>query len=277
MDYGGRTRSYLYHLPPETSGQPDQKRPLIVALHGRYGDGVSQEKLATFTHIADRGEAIIVYPDGVEKSWNDYREKGPAADLKVDDIGFIRALIDRFIADHGADPKRVYVTGMSNGAMMSYVAACELADKVAAVGTVAGLFPLNATDRCKPSRPMPMMIVAGTHDKLMPYDGGDVADDRGTVMSAAQTRDYFATKNRCGNPAPSRYQDPADDDTRARWEESTSGCKENAEVILLTIENGGHTWPGGWQYLGEWAVGKTSRDVDASEELWKFFQRHALP
>lgn len=276
LDVGDRTRSYLYHLPSGWTAQAPKKWPLVIALHGRLGQGASQEKLTHFSAIADREGFVVVYPDGIGKSWNDYRHEGPAADDKVDDVAYLSALITTFVRDHAVDDKRVYVTGMSNGAMMTYSAACELSDRVAAFGPVAGLLPEGAAEGCKPKRGVPMMIVAGTEDKLVPYHGGDVARDRGRVHSAEQTRDIFATKNGCGSPGPARFVDVADDGTRVAIEEST-GCKDGADVVLVTVEGGGHGWPSGDQYLPEWAIGKTSRDVDASEELWKFFQRHPLP
>lgn len=274
LDVGGRTRSYAYHLPPQHT--PQKKWPLVLALHGRLGTGVGQEKLSALSSIADRDGAIVVYPDGFERSWNDHRGVGPAADAKVDDVGFLGALIDTFVRDYGADDKRVFVTGMSNGAMMSFRAACELSDKVAAFGAVAGLFPRSGVDACKPKRALPVMIVAGTDDKLVPYNGGEVANDRGAVLSAAQTRDYFATKNQCGLPREPRWEDGVEDGTRVGVQE-VADCRPSGEVVLVTVEGGGHTWPGGWQYLPEVLVGKTSRDADASEMLWSFFQRHPMP
>lgn len=276
LDVGDRTRSYLYHLPSGWTAQPAKKYPLVIALHGRLGQGVSQEKLTHLSAIADREGFVVVYPDGVSKSWNDYRRVGPAADDEVDDVAYLSALITAFVRDHAVDDKRVYVTGMSNGAMMSYSAACELSDRVAAFGPVAGLLPEGSADACKPKRGVSMMLVVGTDDKLVPYHGGDVANDRGRVYSAEQTRDVFATKNGCGSPSPARFVDGEDDGTRVSIQEST-GCKDGAEVVLVTVEGGGHAWPGGDRYLPDWAIGKTSRDIDASEELWKFFQRHALP
>lgn len=275
---GGLERTYLYRVP--TTLDPAKKPwPMVIALHGRLGTGAGQETLSGLSSVADREGFIVVYPDGVDKSWADGRPGSPAQEKGVDDVAFISALIDDFIAREGADPKRVFVTGMSNGGMMSYRLGCDLSGKVAAIAPVAGLMFAGLADTCAPGRAVPVMMFAGTEDSLMPYAGGQVGSDTGgEVLSAAKTREKWATLDGCTDTATKTSEpDSAPDDGTTVTREAHTACAAGSEVILYTIENGGHTWPGGDQYLGEMIIGKTNRDIDASDLIWEFFGRHPMP
>jgi polyhydroxybutyrate depolymerase len=253
--------------------------PLVIALHGRLGQGRNQAKLTGLDAVADEAGFIVVYPDGVNRSWADGRGTTPADRQGVDDVGFLSTLIDDFIAKHGVDPHRVYVTGMSNGGMMSFRLACELSGRVAAIAPVAALMSEKLADTCKPSRPVPVMAVAGTEDPLVPFHGGPVSGDRGPVLSAADTFTRWAAWNGCpsGVPTVTKLEDRAPDDgTRVRREALTN-CRDGSEVVLYAVEGGGHTWPGGQQYLRESLIGRTSKDVDASRAIWAFFARLRRP
>jgi polyhydroxybutyrate depolymerase len=270
MEVAGRDRTYLYHHPAGWNG--DQKWPLVIALHGRGGQGVNQEKLTHMTDLADRKGFVVAYPDGYRRSWHDARDKGPAADEGVDDVAFVSALIDHFVAEHSVDAQRVFVTGTSNGGIMTYRVACELADKIAAAGPVIGLMPDNPAYECKPSRAVPMIIFAGDADPFVPYEGGDVAgDEKGRVLSAHATRARWAELNGCEGADFQQSIDPVDDETRVEEMRHTR-CRDGAQVVLFSVHGGGHTWPSGEQYLPEAIIGKTTRDVDASEQLWEFFE-----
>jgi polyhydroxybutyrate depolymerase len=268
IEHAGRQRSYVFYAPAG-----EGPFPLLVALHGRFGDGKGQEGLSGLVRVAARERFIAVFPDGYRRSWNDARHVGPAADEGIDDVGFLSALIDEFVAHHHADLRRVYAAGMSNGAMMALTLACRIPEKLAGAVAVAGLWTKRSA--CSPSRPISVALIAGEEDPLVPYDGGEVARDRGAVYSAKETLELFRRVDGCRTPEAERPLPDADPDdgTRARvtgW----TGCAEGAEVRLYSVKGGGHTWPGGWQYLGERWVGRTSRDFSASEELWRFLSRH---
>lgn len=266
---GDRDRSFLLHLPPAAQGAP----PLVVALHGRAGDGGQMEAGSGLSALADREGFVVAYPDGVHRSWNDLRGESPAARAGADDVGFLGALIDRLVAREGVDPRRVYVVGASNGGMMTFRAACELSPKIAAVGAVIGLMPANGADRCAPSHAMPVMIIAGTDDPLVPFTGGDI---NGQVLSARDTRERWATLGGCGAVGPTLLVDRVDDGTRVH-RAGHAGCRDGAEVVLVSVEGGGHTWPGGAQYLPRFLIGPVTHDIDGAEELWRFLRRHRLP
>jgi polyhydroxybutyrate depolymerase len=267
LAYGG-TRTYAYFRP---SG--DGPFALVVALHGRFSDGGGQEKLSGLARVAAREHFIVVFPDGYRRSWNDGRGVGPAARHGIDDVGFLSRLIDQFVAHEDADPARVYAVGMSNGAMMSLTLACRDSQQLAGVVAVAGLLPRS--ESCPLSRPVAVAVIAGVDDPVVPYLGGEVAHHRGNVYSARQSVDLFGELDGCHSRESERgLPDLAPDDGTITRVSGWADCRDGSEVRLYSVEGGGHTWPGGWQYLGERWVGRTSRDFSASEELWRFLSRH---
>jgi polyhydroxybutyrate depolymerase len=179
------------------------------------------------------------------------------------------------------DNKRIYIAGISNGAMLSNRLACELTGKVTAIAPVAGNMPYDLAPHCSPSKPISVLMISGTKDPMMPWEGGEVSFGRlkfGKVLSVMETIKFWVAHNRC-TPTPVVTWEPdkdPQDGTRVRTE-TYRGCKDGKEVTLYAIENGGHTWPGGLQYMPERTVGKTSRDIDAGEILWQFFRRHRNP
>lgn len=271
LSVGGKTRTFNFHLPPAHGADPAKKWPLVLVLHGSGGDAVNAEEMTHFTAIAEAEGFVVVYPEGEDDQWNDRRGGGSEAD----DVTFIRALIDDEIAKHAVDPRRVYVTGMSNGGMMSFRLACELSDKIAAASAVAGLMPKIGEGECRPTHPMPMAIIAGSEDPIVPYGGGEIVGDRGEVLSADATRQKWADLARCAPIDQETTIDPTDDETKV-FRTAHSRCEGGAEVILFTVSGGGHTWPNGDQYLPKGFVGRVTKDIDASHELWQFFARHEL-
>lgn len=265
---GDVERTYLVHLPPGHG--PHRRWPLVVALHGRGGSGVQMEAFSGFSALADREGVVVAYPDGIRRSWNDLRGESPAAHAGADDVRFVGALIDAMVAQHGVEPRQVFVAGASNGGMMTFRLACALSGKITAAAAVIALMPRNAVEACRPARPVPMMIVAGTEDGLVPFAGGDI---HGEVLSAHDTRERWATLNGCEPAGPPALLDAVDDGTRVHRTVHPR-CRDGAEVVLDAVEGGGHTWPGGPQYLPRFVVGRVSREIDGAEELWRFFARH---
>lgn len=245
--------------------------PLVLSLHGRFGDGAGQARRTGLLAVAQREGFTVVFPDGLERSWNDARALGPAAEQGVDDLEYLSALIDAFVA-RGADPRRVYLVGMSNGGFMALTAACRLSTKVAAVASVTGAVSRPLEADCAMERPVPSVLFFGTADRIVPFDGGVVAPNRGQVLGAVASAGFLAAKNGCGAaPAvePLPDVDPTDSTRVARW--TWGGCA--APVELYVVEGGGHTWPTGRGYAGPPPSGKVTRDVDASEAAWAFFRR----
>jgi len=270
LEVGGRERTYLLHVPPAARGP----RPLVVLLHGRLGDGAGEARLSDFDPIADSVGALVAYPDGFRRSWADGRLGTPADRRGIDDVAFFRALVRDIASREPVDSTRIYVAGMSNGAFMTERLVCDAADLVAAAGVVAGTLSDSLAGRCHPSRPVPVMLMNGTADPLVPYDGGELSGGRGHSLGVAETVARWATWNGCAE-APERrtLPDTARDGTTVT-EERYGHCRDRAEVVELTITGGGHTWPGGAQYLPARFIGPASRNLDGSRTLWTFFAEH---
>lgn len=272
IEHGGLTRTYLVHLPAGYDGKT--ALPLVLVLHGGGGDGAGTARLTGFSDVADREGFIVAYPDGVDRNWRDGREV--VGQPEVDDVGFLSALVEHLGRTYAVDPRRIYATGISNGALMSYTLACERAALFAAVGPVAGSMPEPLGPRCRPARPISIVQIHGTEDRFVPWDGGFVIGGRrGRVLSVPDTIALWAGLDGCPT-APRTVQEPdrdRGDGTRVRrtgW----GPCRDGTEVALYTVEGGGHTWPGGLQYLPVWIVGRTSRDLVASAAIWAFFAAH---
>jgi polyhydroxybutyrate depolymerase len=285
INAGRLKRTFLVHIPQ--SFDISKPRPLLIALHGGGGKGKNMVKLTCggFDKLSDEEGFVVVYPDGIDKHWNDGRgeeETGYRVHKdNIDDTGFISTLIDHLINKMNIDPKRVYVTGMSNGAIMSYRLACQLSEKIAAIAPVAGNIPENILHSCSPSSPVSVLAINNTDDPLVPFNGGYITGPfgkkkLGKVLSAYNSVKFWANYDNCSKSPLITYEpdrDP-DDGMRIRTEVFGNG-KNETEVILYAIEGGGHTWPGGYQYLGKRIIGNTSRDINACEVIWDFFKKHS--
>nr|MBA3317426.1 hypothetical protein [Gemmatimonadales bacterium] len=173
------------------------------------------------------------------------------------------------------DPKRIYATGISNGAGLAFRLACDLPGVFAAIAPVAGAPAAALETPCAATRPLSVISFQGTRDPLMPYEGGTVGIRRGQVLSAPETAALFANVGGCAvSPAVTAEPDTAADGLSVRRTAYT-GCREGREVVLYTIEGGGHTWPGG-PAVGR-RVGRVSRDVNATRAMLDFFDRHSQP
>ncbi|MBX7220458.1 MAG: hypothetical protein K1Y36_10975 [Blastocatellia bacterium] len=269
---GGLERTYRLYVPKAI--QKQNATPLVIVLHGGGGDGKGMVTLTHFNDVAEREKFIAVYPDGLNKSWNDGREDKPGQ-ADVDDVGFISALIDKLGTEYNVDQRRIFATGMSNGGFFSNRLGCQLSNKIAAIAPVAGAFPdFSTTPLYAPAGPLPVLLINGTDDPLVLYNGGFVAGNRGKSLSVAATVALWVKAGGCSpTPEVTLLPDTANDGTQAR-REVYNGCSHNAQVVLITVQNGGHTWPGGFQYLPQIIIGKTSRDFDASETIWEFFRNH---
>jgi polyhydroxybutyrate depolymerase len=278
-------RTFKIHIPPFFDKSVPS--PLIIALHGRGGNGESMILVTRkgFNKLADKDGSIVVYPDGIELNWNDGRMDEETNDRahreNIDDVGFISALIDSLITDYNIDPRRVYVTGISNGAIMSYRLACELSEKIAAIAPVDGNIPYLLFPQCSPSGHVSVLAINNLNDPLVPYNGGDIYGHfhrvkLGRVLSVDESIGFWVNRNGC-SPDPVIVEEPdrdPNDGTRVKswlYTNSTDGT----EVVLYKVDGGGHTWPGGFQYLPAWLIGKTSRDIDADEVIWSFFKKHS--
>lgn len=262
---GGQRRSYLLHVP--AAYDPAMPAPLVISIHGFAEWPAHQMQISRWNDLADRHGFIVVYPAGTgfPRRW---RAGGGTAADAMPDVTFIADLLDDLAARYTIDSKRIYVNGLSNGGGMSYLLACQLADRIAAAGSVAGayLFPLSA---CQPSRPVPFIAFHGTADPIVPYAGGPSASFDLPFPVVPDWIAAYAQRSGC---------DAAPVPLPGRGEVSGvqyAGCRDGADVVFYTIAGGGHAWPGG-EPLPRFIVGHTTQDIDATAVMWAFFSEHRL-
>lgn len=256
--------------------------PLVLALHG--GGGVGRKTDGYTRHgITREAEArgwVVAFPQGTERGWHDGRAPVTAKDRRraqVDDVGFLLALIDALAAAGTIDPDRVMMTGISNGGFMSYRMGVEAPERLAAIAPVIANHAEVLEDQA-PGAPLSVLVMNGTADPLVPYEGGEVTvfdQKRGHILSTDETIAWWAGHADCGAPRPERAlpdRDPTDG-TRVHIQRTTD-CAEGAEIVRVRVEGGGHTWPGGSGILGEGLVGPVSQDADGARLIFRFFDRH---
>ncbi len=275
IEHDGFTRTFILHLPRDF--QKQSNLPLVIAMHGGSGTGKGMIKLTKgkFNELADKYNFLVVYPDGLGKSWHDDRSDPISFAHKnnIDDIGFLRKMIEKLISEYHADPGRIFATGISNGGFMCFRISRSLTDYIKAVAPVCACIPVIAKDMYLNGPPMNIMLINGTADPLVPYDGGEVevlGRKRGKILSTDETIDIFLKRNNLTDTAlVKEFEDKDQDDgTRVLQYEWSDSVKK---VVLIKVINGGHTWPDGWQYLHERLVGKTTHDINACEVIWEFF------
>jgi polyhydroxybutyrate depolymerase len=262
----GEKRDYVLYVP--RSYDRAKSAPLVISLHGAGLWGAAQRDISQWNEVADREGLIAVYPSGLGGNGPRHWRTGNGADDRRD-VTFISDLIDQLESAYNIEPARIYGNGLSNGGGMSFVLSCTLSDRIAAVGLVgaAHFLPMSwCTDR----RPVPMISFHGTADRFTAYNGGTswVAPNHLFPSIPRFTADW-AQKNQCApDPVESAV---ADDVTRLAY----TGCADDADVVLYTIRDGGHTWPGGGP-MPAWFAGPTSTGVDATKVMWEFFKEHPL-
>jgi polyhydroxybutyrate depolymerase len=274
LAHGGRERTYRLYVPGKRVARP----PLLVVLHGGGGHGAhTQATLGQrFDALADAAGVLVAYPDGVDRHWNDGRGDLPARTVQenVDDVGFLRALVAALAERYAVDRERVYVAGMSNGAMMSLRLACEAADTFRGVFAVAGNLGSGLAARCRPARVTRLALAFGTDDPIVPWAGGDVrafGRTRGHVLSTRDTWATFTAAARCRSERSDAPQDRERDDGTELVVHRAVDCEDDADLRLYEVRGGGHVWPGRTARDRPRLTGRATRELDASAEAWAFF------
>ena len=286
IEVAGQQREYLL-LTPDAA--PSGATPLVLVLHGHLGTaanalgaGVAPSPLSAWLEIAQREKVLVAALQGLKGAdrrtgWHDCRADA-TDNPRVDDVAFASKVVQQLVTDGRADPRRIYVMGMSNGAMMTLRLALEMKPAPAAVAAAAGTMAQHS-DCDATAHPVSVLLIHGTEDPLVPYQGGGVGfgerRDRGQVLSVDATRDFWLRTDGLANAPAMEYSFPhrGDDATRAR--KVTYGPAAGPQVAVITIEHGGHVEPSLKFHYGALysrVVGAQNRDFESVEEAWTFFK-----
>lgn len=280
MMSGGRLRFYELHVPP--SYRRRQPAPVLLVFHGGGGHPQAVRYESGMDHLADREGFIVVYPAGNPTHprltdrllvWNDGRPRQDGSAMVEDDVGFVSAVLEDVGTLFRIDPARVYAAGYSNGAQFCYRLAQQLSNRIASIAVVAG--QRMPDERFGfPPRPIAVMQFSGLKDTVGPYAGGQPSFKAAFQTDLPPVKDAiaaWAAFDACADRSPAVRRVGHAIETRY------GPCRDDTEVILWTLEDGGHTWPGGRAIsLARVELGPVNQDVNASELMWEFFQRHPL-
>jgi polyhydroxybutyrate depolymerase len=278
FEYNGEERSYLIDLP--SSYNPTDSYPLVLVFHGGGGNAESMKELTNFTQKAEQEEFIVVYPDGTGKlnkrllTWNCGFCCGYALENNIDDIGFIRSLIEHLQEKYTINSNMIYATGLSNGGIMSYYLGAELSDIFAAIAPVAAQIGGQTAVQedlwqiPEPEYPVSVISFNGMNDSRVPYNGGTSNETHVySWMSANESISFWVEQNQCNETAQRNISKSGNIIT----DTYTKG-KNNTEVTLITIVNGTHSWPGGQK---GWKNGaEPTKEINATDLIWDFFKNH---
>jgi polyhydroxybutyrate depolymerase len=271
---GATQRNYLVHIPPQAAaGKP---LPVVLVFHGAMSNAQQTVRYTGLNEKADRAGFIAVYPNGTGRFervliWNAGNCCGRGEREGSDDVAFIEALLDELATETKIDPKRVFATGISNGAMMCYRLADVLSDRIAAIAPVSG--PMGG-ETCNPRRPVSVIYFHGTADPFVPFLGGRGDKSLPTVrfFSVEHSVKLWVQADGCpAQPTVTQLPQKVADGTSVTRKVYGPG-KQGAEVVLYEIEGGGHTWPGRPLHIE--FLGKATQQISANDLMWDFFVRH---
>jgi len=257
-------REYIIYIPEKYNSQ--EAVPMVLNFHGYTSSATQQLFYGDFRSIADRENFIVVHPQGTLDAFGNAHFNVGWGGSQIDDVGFTSALIDHIASTYNINLKRVYSTGMSNGGFMSYHLACNLSDKIAAIASVTGSMSMPTFDNCALAKAVPILEIHGNADAVVPYDGSAIALPIEDVIS------FWITQNNCSETpitTPIEDIDTTDGSTVIHfiYQNGTNG----SSVEHFFIDGGGHTWPG-----SNFLLDQTNYDIDASQEIWRFFSQYDL-
>ncbi|MCO4782335.1 MAG: hypothetical protein KC646_08405 [Candidatus Cloacimonetes bacterium] len=273
LSFQGHLRHYLY-----VASLNDKPKPILFVLHGGGGTAERSARLKSgFLSLVSSHNFLVVYPQGLDKQWRDGRDLVKAKKFKkitkdVDDLAFLKKIARDLSKSNGAGLSNVFITGMSNGAMMSYRVACEGDGFIRAFAPVTGVITDNIYDKCKFSKETSALIINGTKDSLVPYEGGQVRfffKKLGKIRSVDESFAKVSQLNHCKSQSNQVLKN-----TKKVMISRSFDCSKNSEVLLYKVIDGGHTWPGSKQHISRWLVGDTNQEFSATEAIKKFFIKH---
>ncbi len=260
----GVSRSYILFIPKSYDGKT--ALPVVFSYHGFISNPAQQMLFSGWDKIGEREGFFTVYPAGTGNPTRWYSGTtsftGPET---TNDVQFFNDMLDELNKHLCIDNSRIFVTGLSNGGGMSHRLACDTSMRIAAIGTVAGAYP-SVQMKCEATRAIPIIAFHGDADKIVNYKGSQ----RELFPDIQEWAAEWAKRNSCQKGPDEFFK--KDDVTAVQW----GNCAQNGDVQLYTISDGGHTWPGGGLDLPA-VLGKTTKTINASELMWKFFIAHPMP
>ena len=265
ITHDGIERDYILYVPEIYDGST--AAPLVLNFHG-FGSSASQQMFyGDFRDIADTEGFLLVHPEGTTFIGNQFWNVGfPGLSSNIDDVGFTEALIDELATLYAIDLDRVYATGMSNGGFMSFLLACQLSEKIAAVASVTGSMTQDTFDDCNAQHPTPVLQIHGTEDDVVLYNENNLSLPIPDVIS------YWVDHNNCETTPTTTTLPDVDVSDGSTLEHSVYEDGDNGVTTEhMKVIGGGHTWPG--SVLN---TAGTNQDIDASMEIWLFFSRYDI-
>lgn len=274
---GPLTRTYHLHVPDAM--RRNRELPLVIVFHGSGADGTSMEKLTKFSLLADREGFLVAYPDAIQHEWNDGREahRIPSQANHVDDVAFVDAMISHVGTVHRVDAKRIYATGFSNGGIFAHYLGSRLSNRLAAIAPVSGGLAEPVAKDFRPASPLSVCMIHGAADTVVPYHGGPVDQhDFGRIIATEQSVNLWAQQAGGSLAEPKTGVLPSTTANGHRRVTYTRypAPKGSPEVVLYTIEDGGHGWPSDPKAQRLLSLWPSSHSFDTTLAIWEFFRNH---
>jgi len=271
LEIDGLERRYLVSEPRNL----DTPMPCILVLHGGGGNARQMSRQG-FSRLSKEHGFLVIYPEGLDKHWNDgrYDREAPIAKRESNDVKFLDSLLTELESQYPIDPDKIFCMGISNGAFMSHRLGLELSHRLAGIVPIIGGVNLTVKENFPPKAPLSVMIIQGVDDPIVPYEGGAVrlvetGKTRGTVLPTEEAFTMWSEHNKCETPTTQTLADTTDDGCQVTLMSAQNGS-DQTEVLLYSIEGGGHTVPGGSQYLPVKLIGKVCHDLDAVDLVAEF-------
>ncbi len=261
IEHNGELRSYILYIPE--AFVDNEETPLVLCFHGYGSSAETISSYANFQAIADTANFIIAFPEGaIHDNSSHWNVEGWIENSPYDDIGFTEFIIDDISSEYTINQERIYSTGMSNGGFMSFLLACQLSPKIAAVASVTGSITPQNLENCSPEKFIPFLQIHGTSDFVIPYEFPVTHTE-----SIPSLLEYWTTFNECSaEPSLESLPNISTSDGSTVEKYTYFDCTNNIENIHFKVIGGGHDWPGAWGNM----------DVNASEEIWKFFAQYDI-
>lgn len=265
-------RRYIVYIPPAYHEDINRKFPVVFNFHGGGMTMAEQMLYTQMNKTADKHGFIVVYPQGIKQDWNvgfgmSYKEGS-------DDIGFVDALLQHIQKEYRTDTGKVYATGLSRGGFFCYRIAVELAHRFAAIAAVGATLPEPVVQHHNDKKKIGVMLTHGTADKVVLFEG-----KKDSYLSAKDTFHYWRKHNQIPDTATRSRKpvvDTADISEVSILETVEDQAHARHKTMLLTIQEGGHTWAGADSFNIGLPIGKTSQQINLNESIWQFFRLHAL-